>query len=594
MENAAEKTILDGVQKVRLFTKVWTKRDKVVIFCGLLLLSWAVNWETNLGMTTNVNAMIELNTNNIISILSTVAFIIQCVCFPFYSKISDMTGRANAYTAAMILYVIATIVMASAPTYGAFVGGQVVYSFGYSGILILGPIVIGGQFTNVVDRGLMQALYNLPSLVNFFTTPLVGDALGIPKWRWGYGMNSILLTVCSTPLIASLWRLQYRVKKTELYIEYKQQQKAINSMVKKKTLTEKITWFIAEVDLIGSLLLVGGLCMILLPLVLSTTMWGGWQSSRTIGCLVAGVVAWIAFGIYEWKFATKPVLPIMKWQNRTPLLGILVLSTVTLISSTNWMYFQTYLMISRKVTSGEARLLDSGYNVAYTIAMLVSGTLMKLLKKWRPMVWAGISLMILGIGLMIPARLPHSSNAFVVISQAIAGFGSGMLDIPIMVAIQSSVGHEDLALVTGLIQVGGSIAGSVGSTLSGAVWNGMLPGLIKDKVPGDYDYAMIVANIPYAISLPEDQYNGVVDAFGETQRVLSIIAVSLAGLAFVFTLPMRSFGLEDRKDEQTGDEKADHVDEDLTQYGSRSDEMNSEKVQLPEVATNYQHNDSKA
>jgi hypothetical protein len=39
--------------------------------------------------------------------------------------------------------------------------------------------------------------------------------------------------------------------------------------------------------------------------------------------------------------------------------------------------------------------------------------------------------MILGIGLMIPARLPHSSNAFVVISQTIAGFGSGMLDIPI-------------------------------------------------------------------------------------------------------------------------------------------------------------------
>ncbi|ORZ25605.1 major facilitator superfamily-domain-containing protein [Absidia repens] len=592
MENTAEKTTLDGVQKVRLFTKVWTKRDKVVIFCGLLLLSWAVNWEGTLGLTTNVNAMIELNSNNIISILSTVAFIIQCVCFPFYSKISDMTGRANAYTAAMVLYVIATIIMASAPTYGSFVGGQVVYSFGYSGILILGPIVIG-DLTNVVDRGLMQALYNVPSLINLFVTPLVGDALGVAKWRWGYGMNSILLTVCSVPLLASLWHLQYRVKKSEHYIEYKRQQKAVNNMVKKKTLMEKIAWFIAEVDLIGSLLLVGGLCMILLPLVLSTTMWGGWQSSRTIGCLVAGVVAWVIFGIYEWKFATKPVLPIMKWQNRTPLLGILVLSIVTLISSTNWMYFPTYLMISRKVTSGEATLLDSGYRVGYTIGMVMSGTLMKLFKKWRPMVWMGISLMILGIGLMIPARLPHSSNAFIVISQTIAGFGSGTLDIPIMVAIQSSVGHEDLALVTGLIQVGGSIAGSVGSTLSGAVWNGMLPGLIKDKVPGDYDYAKIVSNIPYAVSLPEDQYNAVVDAFGETQRVLSIIAVSLAGLAFIFTLPMRSFGLEDRQDEQTGDDKADHVDEDLTQYGSRSDEMNSEKVELPE-AMNDQHVDSKA
>lgn len=77
------------------------------------------------------------------------------------------------------------------------------------------------------------------------------------------------------------------------------------------------------------------------------------------------------------------------------------------------------------------RLLDRGYNVAYTIAMVVSGYTMKRTRKWRPLVWVGISLMILGIGLMIPARLPHSSNAFVVISQTIAGFGSGMLDIPI-------------------------------------------------------------------------------------------------------------------------------------------------------------------
>lgn len=210
------------------------------------------------------------------------------------------------------------------------------------------------DLTNVVDRGLMQALYNVPSLINLFVTPIVGDALGLSHWRWGYGMNAILLAVCSTPLIATLWHLQYRVNRSDVYLEYKQQKKATASLVKKKTTLEKIRWFIAEVDVIGSLLLVGGLCMILLPLVLSTTMWGGWQSSRTIGCLVAGVVSWALFGVYEWKFATKPVLPIMKWETRTPLLGILVLSTVTLISSTNWLYFPTYLMVSRKVSSGEA------------------------------------------------------------------------------------------------------------------------------------------------------------------------------------------------------------------------------------------------
>lgn len=85
------------------------------------------------------------------------------------------------------------------------------------------------------------------------------------------------------------------------------------------------------------------------------------------------------------------------------------------------------------------------------------------------------------------------------------------------------------------------------------------------NVPGEYDYTKIVSNIPYAVSLPTDQYNGVVDSFGEVQRILSIIAVSLAGLAFVFTLPMKSFGLGDYKE---GDDE--HADEDQTQFSNSS------------------------
>ncbi|ORE06350.1 MFS general substrate transporter [Rhizopus microsporus var. microsporus] len=436
--------------------------------------------------------------------------------------------------------------MATANNYDTLVGGQIIYAFGYSGVSILGPIVVG-DLTTVTNRGLFQGLYNLPSLFNIFVAPRAAALLlDQGRWRWGYGLCCIILGGTAVPLIGGLWYVHFKLKRSGLIEEYKAKQAETEEP--KMNIFQKFIWLMTEIDIVGSLLLIAGLCLILLPLVLALPKWGGWSSGITIGTLVAGVVAWILFAIWEWKFARKPIIPLARWNTHTPLLGVLALSTVTLISSTNWQYFTTYLLVSRKVSIDTAIYLERGYNVAYIVCEVTVGYLMKRTRKWRPFVWAGVSLTILGVGLMIPARLPSSSDAFVVISQTIVGIGSGCLYTPILVAIQSSVPHSDLAVVTAMMQVGGSIAASVGSTMSGAIWNSMLPGQLAKYVPGEYDYAKIVGSTDYAISLPKEQYDGVVQAYGHIQMILSIIAICIAVLTFCFTVPMKSFGLEDAKD----------------------------------------------
>jgi hypothetical protein len=101
-----------------------------------------------------------------------------------------------------------------------------------------------------------------------------------------------------------------------------------------------------------------------------------------------------------------------------------------------------------------------------------------------------------------------------------------------------------------MMQVGGSIAASIGSTMAGAIWNSMLPGQLAEHVPGEYDYASIVGSTIVATSLPDDQYAGVVHAYGYVQKILSIIAICIAGLTLLFTLPMKGFGLENRDDDE--------------------------------------------
>ena len=94
----------------------------------------------------------------------------------------------------------------------------------------------------------------------------------------------------------------------------------------------------------------------------------------------------------------------------------------------------------------------------------------------------------------------------------------------------------------------GTIGGAVGSTISGAVWNNILPDQLMEHVPGEFDVKKAAGSYLYVLTLPEDQYHGAVIAYGNSQKILSIIAVCLTVLSFVFTLPMRSFGLDEAID----------------------------------------------
>jgi len=54
-----------------------------------------------------------------------------------------------------------------------------------------------------------------------------------------------------------------------------------------------------------------------------------------------------------------------------------------------------------------------------------------------------------------------------------------------LVAIQSSVPHSDLAASTVMMPVGGSIAASTGSNMAGTIWNNMISSRLAKYVPGE-------------------------------------------------------------------------------------------------------------
>jgi MFS family permease len=114
-------TSLKGVKVVELYKFVWKNYDRWILFGGLVLLSWAMSFESNINMSLSQNVTNIFQSNNLLSLLPTVLYILQTALLPIYSKLSDLYGRAQCYSVALTFYIISYIVMATANNYDTLV-----------------------------------------------------------------------------------------------------------------------------------------------------------------------------------------------------------------------------------------------------------------------------------------------------------------------------------------------------------------------------------------------------------------------------------------------------------------------------------------
>ncbi|KAI8137026.1 major facilitator superfamily-domain-containing protein [Fennellomyces sp. T-0311] len=531
-----------GIQKVYLMNKFASRLDLWIIIVGIVLFAWAKNWEGNTTYAVQFEVLSLFTAANKAALLSTVQYLLQTVLIPFYAKLSDLWGRTEVFAVSLTFYIVSGVTYACAQRFNDFAGAQVLYAFGISGAHCMGHVLIA-DLTSKVNRALFQSFYDVPAIINIFVAPIAGQKITYEgNWRWVYSMIPFCILGTGIILFTGLLHVEYKMRKSGQLQQVKQQ---LKEHTPKRTFNERIRWVLQELDVIGSLLLVGALCMLLLPLVLAMTDFGGWDSPTTIGLLVGGAVTLLLFLGWEWKIARIPLVPMGNWDSFTPMAGVLCVSMISIISSIPWSYFLMYLQISRNWDVIKATHVDRSYDAVYLVAQVVAGYLMRYFKVYRPIILIGIGFFMVGMGMMIPSRFPGASVVFLVASQVIAGWGAGWVFVPTLVAVQSSVPHNDLAIATALYQVGTTLAYSIGSAIAGAVWNSLLPQELAKLVPGEYDLASIMGDINYIAALPEEQWGPTIDAYGNVLRIFCIVGLCLSVLALVFGLLMKPFGLEE-------------------------------------------------
>lgn len=114
----------------------------------------------------------------------------------------------------------------------------------------------------------------------------------------------------------------------------------------------RLLW--TEIDLVGLLLLVAGLCLILIPLSLTGSLNPGrWKEGSFIAMLVLGGVIFTCFLVWDIKFAKKPYIP-SSMANRTVIAACLIQVFDFMEYSLFTIFFRSYLQVAGHFSPGHA------------------------------------------------------------------------------------------------------------------------------------------------------------------------------------------------------------------------------------------------
>ncbi|KAI7887009.1 MFS general substrate transporter [Lichtheimia hyalospora FSU 10163] len=203
-------------------------------------------------------------------------------CQALAGKFSDIFGRKPILLFGLFLFVGGSLVSALTPNMPGIIAGRTIQGLGagcnmaMSFVLVvdLAPIHIRPRFQSAL-------------VVNFGLANVVGTLIGGVfvdrlSWRWDFWFNVI---VGSAAFLIDLVLLKETVD------------------LKGVSMREKLK----RIDMLGTLLVIGFVCCLLLAL-----SWGkmyGWGSGHSIGPFVAAGVAFIVLAIVETRMAKEPVVP---------------------------------------------------------------------------------------------------------------------------------------------------------------------------------------------------------------------------------------------------------------------------------------------
>lgn len=390
------------------------------------------------------------------------------------------------------------------------------------------------------NRSLMLSIATSPYIITtWLGGPVSQSIIEGPGWRWAFGIFAIVVPVVVAPLIILF-----------LYNQRKARKQGLIKPIHVSFRPAALKYYAIEVDLLGIIILAGGMALFLLPFSLYSFQSDKFRSPMIICMITFGGALLIFFAFWEKSWAPKTFIPFELLMDRTVFCAGLMFVFVFFNSMVWGSYFFSMLQVVWGLSITNASYVSAIYRVGSSLWAVVVGLLIRWTGrfKWLALYFA-IPLMMLGVGLMIKFRQPNTDIGYVVMTQIFVAFSGGTIVLCGELAMMAPSNQQHIAAIIAILNLFGSIGSAVGGTVATAIWTSVFPSALGKYLPPDVDakkvYGSIIAQMYYRPGTPaRDAINR---AYGDAQRYMLITSLALLGGAFICTALWRDIRLKDLK-----------------------------------------------
>jgi EmrB/QacA subfamily drug resistance transporter len=374
--------------------------------------------------------------------LFSLSLLAQAVSVPIYGKLADQMGRKPMMLFGVSLFVVGSVLCGFAWNLPALIAFRAVQGLGAGAIIPMSQTILGDLYS-VAERarvtGYLASVWGVSAVIG----PTLGGLFSqYSSWRWIFFIN--------IPLGAlAIWLLL-------------------------RGFHEQVTRSKHTIDYAGAAALAAGCSLLILALLEGGEAWA-WNSVVSVLVFASGFLLLGLFALVE-RRAAEPVLPGWVLSRRILAAGNLVSFAIGALLFGLTTYVPTFAQGVLGTGALVAGFALAALTVGWPIAASLSGQVY-LRIGFRNTALIGSTIALVGT---LPLAMAGTSVTIwqVAVICFVIGVGMGLVNAPVLVAVQSVVGWDRRGVVTSTNLFNRSIGSAVGVAVFGAIANAALHGRV--------------------------------------------------------------------------------------------------------------------
>jgi len=509
-----------------------THREIMVVLSGLMTGMLLAALDQTIVSTALKNIVEEFNGLNHYTWVITAYLLTSTASTPLYGKISDLYGRRPVFQFAIITFLIGSFLAGASQNMTQLIFTRALQGLGAGGLMALTFVIIG-DIVAPRERGKYQGYFGAVWGLSSVAGPLLGGffsdnatILGISGWRWIFYIN-LPFGVLALIITSAVLHIP-KVKREH------------------------------KIDYFGALLLVLAVSAVLL----AVSVYGpenGWTNPLTLTVISGGLLLTLIF-LWQEKRAAEPILPLRLFKNHTFSLTSALAFIIGAGMFGAIVMLPLYLQVVKGNSATEAGLKLIPLMLGIVSMSIFSGKRISATGKYKifPILGAGI----MTFGLILMSTL-NENTSFTVLSiyAILVGAGLGLSMQTIVIALQNSVGFQDMGIATSSNTFFRSLGGAFGTAIFGTILSNRVAYYLQDnfqtlsqtnpKATEGFDSAnleVITTNTSIIATLPPVIRDTVLHSFTQTFQIVFLAAAPVTFIGFVLAFFLKEKPLQSSTD----------------------------------------------